>query len=184
MVPLFYFNLIMEFIPQLSQTLYNRYPDSFIIKLIGTWNVIKGHQVLTSGLAYFFIPPKNFYELIYFPIRSIIYIGISLGFSGYLTWMSTEYGGSGAVDLCRELRNNGFFLENIKESEDNLYEKFQKIIPTVSFLSGMIITALKIIADLLGAIGSGNGILILVSTILKVYEQEKNKDNINVLLEE
>ena len=63
----------------------------------------------------------------------------------------------------------------------------QIIIPTVSFLSGMLIAALQILADLIGAMGSGTGILLLVSTILEAFEdnERKNKkNNVNIFHEE
>ncbi len=51
----------------------------------------------------------------------------------------------------------------------------------------MLIAALQILADLIGAIGSGTGILLLVSTILNVQENNEGKENkeiVNVLHEE
>ncbi len=94
--------------------------------------------------------------------------------------------GKGAIDLARGLKNQGFFLEGIRENEESILKRLQNLIPTVSFLSGMVIAGLQILADLIGAIGSGTGILLLVSTILQVQEnnEEKiNKGNVNVLLE-
>ena len=93
----------------------------------------------------------------------------------------------GAIDLVRGLKNEGFFIKGIRESEETIYKRFQKLIFTVSFLSGMLFGALQILADLIGAIGSGTGILLLVSTILQVQENNEgktNKENINVLHEE
>ena len=51
----------------------------------------------------------------------------------------------------------------------------------------MLIAALQILADLIGAIGSGTGILLLVSTILEAFEdnERKNKkNNVNIFHEE
>ena len=51
----------------------------------------------------------------------------------------------------------------------------------------MLIAALQILADLIGAIGSGTGILLLVSTILEVQESNEEKDKkkgVSVLHEE
>ena len=95
--------------------------------------------------------------------------------------------GKGAIDMARGLRHEGFFIEGIKENEESIYKRLQRIIPTVSFLSGMLIAALQILADLIGAIGSGTGILLLVSTILEAFEdnERKNKkNNVNIFHEE
>ena len=89
--------------------------------------------------------------------------------------------------MARGLKHEGFFIEGIKENEESIYKKLNKIIPTVSFLSGMLIAALQILADLIGAIGSGTGILLLVSTILEVHENNEGKNKkgiVNILKEE
>ena len=78
-------------------------------------------------------------------------------------------------------------MEGIRENEESIYKRLTNIIPTVSFLSGALIALLQIIADLIGAIGSGTGILLLVSTILEVQESNEEKEKkkgVSVLHEE
>jgi len=170
-----------------SQILYQKYPQNLIIKLLGTWADVGGEQVATGGLAYFLMPPKNFFSFITHPLKSIVYTLIILFASGFFTETMVNITGKGASDMARGLKHEGFFIEGIKENEESIYKRLNRIIPTVSFLSGMLIAALQILADLIGAIGSGTGILLLVSTILEVQEENygKNKKGIvNVLKEE
>ena len=133
------------------------------------------------------MPPKNFFSFITHPLKSIVYTLIILFASGFFTETMVNITGKGASDMARGLKHEGFFIEGIKENEESIYKRLNRIIPTVSFLSGMLIAALQILADLIGAIGSGTGILLLVSTILEVQEENygKNKKGIvNVLKEE
>ena len=171
----------------ISQVLYRRYSQSLIIRLLGTWAEVNGEQVDTSGIAYFVTPPKNFFEFITHPLKSIVYVVVILYFSGWFTQTMVDLTGKGAIDMAKNLKNQGFFLEGIRENEESIVKQLQKLIPTVSFLSGMLIAMLQILADLIGAIGSGTGILLLVSTILQVQENNEGKSNkqmVNVLLEE
>ena len=185
--PIIVINTFISNLYLISQVLYRRYSSSLLIKILGTWAEKNGEQVATGGIAYFITPPKNLFYFITHPLKSIIYVIFILYFSGWFTQTMVDLIGKGAIDLARGLKNEGFFLEGIRESEETIYKRFQKLIPTVSFLSGMLIAALQILADLIGAIGSGTGILLLVSTILQVQENNEGKthtENINVLHEE
>ena len=185
--PIIVMNMIISNLYLISQVLYRRYSSSFLIRLLGTWADKNGEQVATGGIAYFVTPPKSLFDFITHPLKSIIYVGVILFFSGWFTQTMVDLTGKGAIDLARQLKREGVFLEGIRENEESIYKRFEKLIPTVSFLSGMLIAALQVLADLIGAIGSGTGILLLVSTILQVHENNEgkiNKENINVLHEE
>ncbi len=159
----------------------------YYIKLLGTWRNEGGEQEAIGGLAYFLKPPKNFSDFITHPLRSIVYTIIILYVSGFFTQTMVNVTGKGAIDLARGLKHEGFFIEGFKENEESIYKRLERIIPTVSFLSGMLIAALQILADLIGAIGSGTGILLLVSTILEAQENNEGKNKkglVNVFHEE
>jgi len=56
------------------------------------------------------------------------------------------------------LRDNQYFLEGIRENEENIYEKLNRYVPIAAALGGMSIGALTIFADFMGAIGSGTNL--------------------------
>ena len=185
--PVIVMNTFISNISTFSQILYQKYQHNLLIKLLGTWATINGEQVATGGIAYFVTPPKNFYDFVTHPLKSFVYVFLILYVSGLFTETMVNITGKGASDMARGLKHEGFFIEGIKENEESIYKKLNKIIPTVSFLSGMLIAALQILADLIGAIGSGTGILLLVSTILEVHENNEGKNKkgiVNILKEE
>ena len=185
--PVIMMNTFFSNIYVFSQILYQRYPNNLIIKLLGTWTTVNGEQIPTGGIAYFLSPPKSFANLITHPLKSFVYIILILYLSGLFTQTMVSITGKGASDMARALKHEGFFMEGMKENEESIYKRLEKIIPTVSFLSGMLIAALQIFADLIGAIGSGTGILLLVSTILEAYENNEGKNKkgiVNVFKEE
>jgi protein transport protein SEC61 subunit alpha len=59
-----------------------------------------------------------------------------------------------------------------------MVSQLKKIIPVAATCGGVIIGLLSVTADLLGAIGSGTGILLAVNIIygyFETYEKEKGK---------
>ena len=185
--PVIIMNTIISNLYLISQVLYRRYGNFLLIQLLGTWTEKGGEQLATGGIAYFVTPPKSLFDFITHPLKSIVYVMFILYFSGWFTQTMVDLTGKGAIDMARGLKNQGFFLEGIRENEESIFKRLQRIIPIVSFLSGMLIAALQILADLIGAVGSGTGILRLVSTILQVQENNEgkiNKENINILHEE
>ena len=184
--PIIIINIFISNIYRISQVLYNRHSDSFLIKLLGTWAYKDGEQIPISGIAYFLTPPKNLLSFIMQPLKSIVYVTIIFYCSGYSSSLMAEVSGKGPIDMARNLKNQGFFLDGLKDNNETIYQKLNKLIPTVAFLSGMFISGIKILADLTGAFGTGTGILILVSNILEVQENNElksNEGNTNVFLE-
>lgn len=61
------------------------------------------------------------------------------------------------------------FMQGHRES--NLRKVLELYIPTAAAFGGICIGALTIMADMLGAIGSGTGILLAVTIIYQYFEQ-------------
>jgi len=49
--------------------------------------------------------------------------------------------------------------------EGSMYKELKRVIPTAAALGGAVLGLLSVAADLMGAIGSGTGILMAVTTI-------------------
>jgi len=54
--------------------------------------------------------------------------------------------------------------------EDSMYKTLNRYIPTAAAFGGLCIGALSVIADFMGAIGSGTGILLAVTIIYQYFE--------------
>jgi len=54
--------------------------------------------------------------------------------------------------------------------ESNLQKELNRYIPTAAAFGGMCIGALTVVADFMGAIGSGTGILLAVTIIYQYFE--------------
>merc|ERR1739838_557570 len=84
----------------------------------------------------------------------------------YKTWI--EVSGSSSRDVAKQLRDQQMTFKGHRD--DSLLKTLDKYIPTAAAFGGMCIGMLTIVADFLGAIGSGTGILLAVTIIYQYFE--------------
>jgi protein transport protein SEC61 subunit alpha len=162
----------------ISQLLYKRYKNFFLIKLLGQWQDVEGGQSIPiGGLAYYISPPRDLMDFIRDPLHSIFYVVFILVSCGLFAKTWVELSGKSSRDVARSLRDNGYYLEGIRETEENIYEQLNRTIPCAATLGGMAIGALTIFADFMGAIGSGTGILLAVTIIYEYFEDFKKDES-------
>ena len=70
--------------------------------------------------------------------------------------------------MAKQLRDQQMVMKGHRDS--SLAKELNRYIPTAAAFGGMCIGALTIIADFMGAIGSGTGILLAVTIIFQYYE--------------
>merc|ERR1712159_311368 len=92
-----------------------------------------------GGLAYYISPPHSLANI----------------------WI--EVSGSSPRDVAKQLRDQQMIFKGHRES--SLIHVLDMYIPTAAAFGGMCIGLLTIVADFLGAIGSGTGILLSVTII-------------------
>merc|ERR1712183_681506 len=87
-----------------------------------------------------------------------------MGFSK--TWIDVS--GSSAKDVAKQLREQQMVMRGHRET--SMIHELNRYIPTAAAFGGMGIGALSVIADFMGAIGTGTGILLSVTIIFQFYE--------------
>jgi len=152
-----------------SQLLYRRYKTFFLINLLGQWQDIEGsHSIPVGGLAYYISPPRDFNDIIGDPFHTVFYISFVLLSCALFSKTWIDVSGSSARDVVKQLRDSQMQLQGHR------YESMVKVlnhyIPNAAAFGGMCIGALTILADFLGAIGSGTGILLAVTIIYQYFE--------------
>jgi len=165
----------------ISQLLYKRYPDNLLVRLVGVWNNAEGvpQDFPISGFAYYISPPHSLAVALEDPLRFVIYVGFMLGACALFSKTWIEVSGSSPRDVAKQLRDQQLVIGG-GHREGSLYKELKKIIPTAAAFGGLCIGALSVTADLMGAIGSGTGILLAVTIIFQYYEvfaQESMAEN-------
>lgn len=162
----------------LSQLLYNRYAGNILVRLLGVWKEMKdnpGQSVPVSGLAYYISPPQSFTELLRDPIHAVFYLVFILTSCALFSKTWIEVSGQSPKDVAKQLLEQQMVLKGHRKN--SLYHELNRYIPAAAAFGGMCIGLLTILADFLGAIGSGTGILLAVTIIYQYYEVfEKNQN--------
>lgn len=166
----------------LSQILYRRYRNNMIVNLIGQWQETEfsgGQSIPVGGFAYYISPPQSFSDIITDPIHVVIYVSFVMVSCALFSKTWLEVSGTSARDVAKQLREQQMVFTGHRES--SLIYTLNSYIPTAAALGGMCIGMLTILADFLGAIGSGTGILLAVTIIYQYFEimhKEKEQGNL------
>lgn len=154
-----------------SQLLYNRAPTNVLVRLLGQWQDVEGtmgQKIPVGGIAYYISPPTSFAEIVYDPFHAVFYLTFILTACALFSKTWIEVSGSSARDVAKQLRDNQMVMKGHRDSA--LIHVLNRYIPTAAAFGGMCIGALSVVADFMGAIGSGTGILLSVTIIFSLYE--------------
>jgi protein transport protein SEC61 subunit alpha len=155
-----------------SQLLYKRFPHNFLVGLFGKWRDEETagpmQQQPTAGLVYYISPPNSLSEVLDDPLRAVLYFAFVLVACALFSKTWIEVSGSSAKDVAKQLRDQQMVMKGHRDS--SLAKELNRYIPTAAAFGGMCIGALTVAADFMGAIGSGTGILLAVTTIYQYFE--------------
>lgn len=151
-----------------SQLLYKRYSNNFLVALLGVWEDAEGVSIPKGGLAYYVSPPTSLLNIVYDPIHAVIYIAFILGSCAIFSKTWIEVSGSSPRDVAKQLKDQDKCIKGF--SHASTIKILNHYIPTAAAFGGMCIGALTIVADFMGAIGSGTGILLAVTIIYGYFE--------------
>ena len=165
----------------ISQILYKRYKTNLIVNMLGQWQETEwgGQSVPVGGLAYYLSPPHSFADMLSDPLHVVIYLTFVLVTCALFAKTWIEISGTSARDVAKQLREQSVVFTGYRDS--SLIHVLNQYIPTAAALGGMCIGILSILADMLGAIGSGTGILLAVTIIYQYFEvlyKEREQGNV------
>merc|ERR1712113_1320269 len=162
-----------------SQLLYRRFKSNMLVNLLGQWQETDyGQSTPVGGLAYYISPPTSFSDIWEDPIHALIYVAFVLLSCALFSKTWIEVSGSSPRDVAKQLRDQQMMFKGHREQ--SLLHILDMYIPTAAAFGGMCIGMLTIVADFLGAIGSGTGILLAVTIIYQYFEivyKEKEQGN-------
>mmetsp|Transcript_80651 Transcript_80651/g.254538 ORF Transcript_80651/g.254538 Transcript_80651/m.254538 type:complete len:475 (-) Transcript_80651:56-1480(-) len=165
-----------------SQLLYKRFKSNMLVNLVGQWQEVEysGQSIPVGGLVYYISPPHSFTDIWDDPIHALFYVAFVLISCALFSRTWIDVSGSSARDVAKQLRDQQLMMPGFRDSD--LPRVLNRYIPTAAAFGGACIGALTIVADFLGAIGSGTGILLAVTIIYQYFEMVyKEKEQGNML---
>eukprot|EP00930_Biecheleria_cincta_P008511 TRINITY_DN10997_c1_g3_i2.p1 TRINITY_DN10997_c1_g3~~TRINITY_DN10997_c1_g3_i2.p1 ORF type:complete len:457 (+),score=79.97 TRINITY_DN10997_c1_g3_i2:71-1441(+) len=148
----------------------------------GQWQETEfgGQSIPVGGFAYYISPPSSVSNIWEDPIHALVYVCFVLVSCALFSKFWIEVSGSSPRDVAKQLRDQSMIFKGHRE--DSLLKILDMYIPTAAAFGGMCIGMLTIMADFLGAIGSGTGILLAVTIIYQYFEMfYKEKEQGNML---
>ncbi|MCK5390247.1 MAG: hypothetical protein KAJ36_07140, partial [Candidatus Thorarchaeota archaeon] len=164
------------FFGQMIWSSFNRDNNNPFLSWIGTFHKdeASGRMLADQGLARYITPPQGIFNLLlesdgvlHVIIYSSLMVLLCWGFSKI--WV--DISGIAPRDVSRQLLNSGYMVPGFRTSEKVMERLLERYIPIVAGLGGFLIGILAATADVLGALASGTGILLMVSIIKQYYEQ-------------
>ncbi|KAI3927603.1 hypothetical protein C5167_013194 [Papaver somniferum] len=155
----------------ISQLLYRRYSGNFLVNLLGKWKESEysgGQFIPVGGIAYYITAPSSLADMAANPFHALFYLVFMLSACALFSKTWIEVSGSSARDVAKQLKEQQMVMPGHRES--NLQKELNRYIPTAAAFGGMCIGALTVLADFMGAIGSGTGILLAVTIIYQYFE--------------
>ncbi|KPI37749.1 Protein transport protein SEC61 subunit alpha [Cyphellophora attinorum] len=137
----------------ISQMLYTRFSDNLLVKLFGTWEPREAPPSSTPLLD---------------PIHTVIYIAFIVVACALFSKTWIEVSGSAPRDVAKQLKDQGLVMAGHREQ--SMYKELKRVIPTAAAFGGACIGALSVASDMMGALGSGTGILLAVTIIYGYFE--------------
>ncbi|KAH9381441.1 hypothetical protein HPB48_008979 [Haemaphysalis longicornis] len=156
----------------ISQMLAVKFSGNVFVNLLGVWADVGGagpaRAYPIGGLCYYLSPPENLAHILEDPVHAVLYIVFMLGSCAFFSKTWIEVSGSSAKDVAKQLKEQQMVMRGHREK--SMIHELNRYIPTAAAFGGLCIGALSVLADFLGAIGSGTGILLAVTIIYQYFE--------------
>merc|ERR1712232_1364538 len=153
-----------------SQLLYKRFKSNMLVNLLGQWQEVdySGQSIPVGGIVYYISPLHSFSDIWDDPIHAVFYVAFVLLSCALFSKTWIDVSGSSAKDVAKQPADQQMMMPGYRDSD--IPKVLNRYIPTAAAFGGMCIGALTVVADFMGAIGTGTGILLSVTIIYQFYE--------------
>jgi len=141
------------------------------VNILGQWSDIHGGGMRAypiGGICYYLSPPETFSQVFEDPLHCLLYILFMLGSCAFFSKTWIDVSGSSAKDVAKQLKEQQMVMRGHRDK--SMIHELNRYIPTAAAFGGLCIGALSVMADFIGAIGSGTGILLAVTIIYQYFE--------------
>jgi protein transport protein SEC61 subunit alpha len=151
--------------------LHRKFKGNYFVSFLGKWQEydMAGNSAPVGGLAYYISPPRDFIHIQRDPVHFLLYSIFVMASCAIFSRIWIDVSGQSPKDVCRQLMDQDMTIEGGLR-EESMIRYLSRYITTAAAFGGICIGALCIFADVLGAIGSGTGIMLAVTIIYQYFE--------------
>ncbi|RLF87264.1 preprotein translocase subunit SecY [Thermococci archaeon] len=126
---------------------------------------------VVSGLVRYVLPPRDIFSVMDDPVRALVYAILTVFFALIFGFLWVELTGLDARSIARQLQRAGLQIPGFRRDPRILERVLQRYIPYVTFWGAFTLAIVAVLADFLGALGTGTGILLTVGILYRFYEE-------------
>ena len=126
---------------------------------------------VVSGLVRYVLPPRDIFSVMADPVRALVYAILTVFFALIFGFLWVELTGLDARSIARQLQRAGLQIPGFRRDPRILERVLQRYIPYVTFWGAFTLAIVAVLADFLGALGTGTGILLTVGILYRFYEE-------------
>ncbi|MEM0368665.1 MAG: preprotein translocase subunit SecY [Desulfurococcaceae archaeon] len=126
-----------------------------------------GHVV--GGVAYYLSSPQGLLSAISDPMHLVIYSVLVIVLAVVFGLLWVEVAGLNPSTQAQQLIDSGFEVPGFRRNPKILEQVLAKYIYPLTILSSIIVALIAIVADVLGAYGSGTGLLLAIGILQQYY---------------
>jgi preprotein translocase SecY subunit len=123
-----------------------------------------------GGLIYYITSPGGITGSISEPVRALTYLLFLVVFSTLFAKIWVEMGGLSPKAVAKSLIDAKVQVRGYRRAEASIEALLSRYIPVITIISGMLIGLIAGVSDILGAFGTGTGILLMVDIVLNYYQ--------------
>ena len=133
---------------------------------------------IVGGLVYYLTAPRNLLGEIVNGTLVASEIARSLTYMAFMAasamlfsmfWITTS--GMDALSVAEQIDSSGMQIPGYRKDKNVMAEVLNRYIPALAALGGLIVGLLASLADLVGALGTGTGMLLTVMIVYNYYEE-------------
>ena len=147
---------------------FNSDNSSFWLNLIAKFDPETGDPI--GGLVKYVTAPIGLQNVVQDPVRAAVYgclmVLLCIAFS--VIWV--EVGGMAPSDVADQLIGAGMQVPGFRRARRPLEMLFERYIPTLTIIGGIIVGLIAVVSDFLGVFGTGIGILLMVDILYQYYQ--------------
>ncbi|MCE7742689.1 MAG: preprotein translocase subunit SecY [Candidatus Heimdallarchaeota archaeon] len=147
----------------------------FFVNFFGRWENVAdtGQQeqlAPTSGLASWTTAPYGPEQVAQHPVNAIIYLFLMIALCGIFSRIWIDTAGMSSKNVAKQLLDANMQIPGFRRNPRIVERYLERYIPTAAWLGGFFIGVLAAVADFLGALGTGTGILLTTGILRQYYE--------------
>lgn len=154
-----------------SQALWKKTGNNIFTAILGTYHENEqrpGQPFPVGGLSWIMAPPYSVKSAFFHPVHTILHLAVMLGLSGVCARLWVGFSGESAADQAKQLTQNKWFISGFRP--ESTEAQLDKDIPVAAMTGGVVLGMLSFVADIFGTLGSGSGLLMAATSLVKIYE--------------